>query len=227
MVQKYCPTCKDLIPVACKSCPCGHKFVKTVLEPDKSEQPRTLNDSPLGREASGRPRRRSAMNSLYYHSSLNLSSYTPSKLAKKEATSGTDSTGTQQTENGSDIVANPVRVKRRRGRPRLTPLPKLEHKEEKEEAEEVETKPKEAVYPALQQRRTGLIYNRLRSASALYHSSHSTSDNSKLSKSNRAVNESESYTKLYQSLSPEKKTHFAHILTDINLKFMKNSNFPL
>ena len=72
-----------------------------------------------------------------------------------------------------------------------------------------------------------VIYNRLRSASALYHSSHSTSDNSKLSKSNRAVNESESYTKLYQSLSPEKKTHFAHILTDINLKFMKNSNFPL
>lgn len=48
-----------------------------------SEAAKLENEPGLGRQENGRPRRRSAMNSLYYHSSLQISSY---KLAQQAAT---------------------------------------------------------------------------------------------------------------------------------------------
>ena len=56
----------------------GNYSVFHLAENTSSEQ-----DSNLGREENGRPRRKSAMNSLYYHSSLHYSSY---RLARHAAT---------------------------------------------------------------------------------------------------------------------------------------------
>lgn len=70
--------------------------------------------------------------------------------------------------------------------------------------------------------------NLRRNAADLYEHSNTSNDfESKAAKSNRALNESESYGKLYHSLSDAKKKQFAYILADINFKFIRNANFPL
>ena len=49
----------------------------------------------------------------------------------------------------------------------------------------------------------------------------------KTARTGRVISESESYGKLYQSLSDSRKKHFSIILAEINSKFSRNANFPL
>ena len=49
----------------------------------------------------------------------------------------------------------------------------------------------------------------------------------KSSRAGRVISESESYSKLYHSLSDARKKHFSIILAEINSKFQRNANFPL
>ncbi|XP_077983530.1 UPF0547 protein C16orf87 homolog [Glandiceps talaboti] len=38
MVHKPCPNCRHQIPVACKTCPCGHVFARRPINPQPTEQ---------------------------------------------------------------------------------------------------------------------------------------------------------------------------------------------
>lgn len=132
MVTKHCPKCQQQVPVACKSCPCGHEFFAN----RRTQASRTTEDPPGGRRRTERVRKERQS----YLAALVLEERARQRAAAKRRRLGTNKRGRPRNPSSHDDSSEEGR--RQQGRAKLQaktkpPVTPIEPEMPDEEEEDV------------------------------------------------------------------------------------------